>query len=82
MLGLTTVFGVLLRKCKTNVAPNLRERLDTMADAASYEALLHKLKGKEEDGVNSWELFLELYEANQKLGATYYFFYFVDFQIS
>lgn len=57
MLGLTAAFRVLLRKRKMNVTPNLRGRLDTMAETASYGALLHKLKGKEEDRVSSWELF-------------------------
>lgn len=46
-----TASRLLLRKWKTNVTPNVREWLDAMAETASYEALLHKLKGKEEDRV-------------------------------
>lgn len=38
-----------------------------MVETASYEVMLHKLKGKEEDGVSSWELFRKLYKANQRL---------------
>lgn len=72
MLGLTTVFGVLLRKWKTNVAANLRERLDTTAGSASYEALLHKLKGKEEEeGELMGTFFLNFTRQTRNLGATY-----------
>lgn len=28
-----------------------------MVETASYEAVLHELRGKEEDGLSSWELF-------------------------
>lgn len=49
MVCLTTASRVLLRKWKTNVTPNLREWLEAMVETLSYEIMLHKLKGKEEE---------------------------------
>lgn len=49
MVCLTTASRVLLRKWKTNVTPNLREWLEAMVVTLSYEIMLHKLKGKEEE---------------------------------
>lgn len=56
-VGLITASRVTLRHWKTTVSPNLREWLAAMAETASYEAMLCRLKGKEEDGRSSWELF-------------------------
>lgn len=53
----TAASRALRRKWKTNVTRNLREWLDTIGEAAFYEAMLPILKGKEEDRVDSWEPF-------------------------
>lgn len=57
MVGLITASRVILRHWKTAVSPNLWERLGAMVETASYEAMLYRLKGKEEDGMSSWERF-------------------------
>lgn len=57
MVGLITASRVILRHWKTAVSPNMREWLGAMVETASYEAMLSRLKGKEEDGMSSWELF-------------------------
>lgn len=56
MVGLTTASRALL-KWKMSASPDQRERLDAMVETASYEAVLHDLRGKEEDRLSSWELF-------------------------
>lgn len=57
LVGLTTASRALLTKWKRSASPDQRERLDAMVETASYEAVLHELRGKEEDGLSSWELF-------------------------
>lgn len=57
MVALITASRVTLRHWKTAMSPNLREWLAAMVETTSYETLLCRLKGKEEEGRSSWELF-------------------------
>lgn len=58
MVGLITASRIILRHWKMAKSPNLKDWVNAMVEAASYETMLNSLKGNKEDETTLWELFL------------------------
>lgn len=57
MVGLVTALRVILRHWNTTVCPELKDGIRAMAETASYESMLNKLKNDAEDKDKHWDYF-------------------------